>query len=64
MTRTELAAYRRLFDDELFGSIVPFWELHSPDREAGGYYSCLDRDGSVFDSDKFLWMQGRELWGF
>lgn len=49
---------------ELFDSVVPFWERHSPDREFGGYFSCLDRDGSVFDTDKFLWMQGRELWCF
>ncbi len=64
MDRAELTGYRRIFENELFESVVPFWERHSPDREAGGYFSCLDRDGSVFDTDKFLWMQGRELWGF
>ena len=64
MTKDEIESLRRLYEDELLGSVVPFWERHSPDREKGGYYSCLDRDGSVFDTDKFLWMQGRGLWGF
>lgn len=52
------------FQKELLESVVPFWERHSPDSAYGGYFSCLDRDGSVFDTDKFLWMQGRELWCF
>jgi N-acylglucosamine 2-epimerase len=50
------------FKSDLMDNVIPFWEKYSPDREMGGYYSCLDRDGSVFDTDKFLWMQGRELW--
>lgn len=64
MTKTDLTAYGKLYEHELFESIVPFWENYSADREAGGYFSCIDRDGIVFDKDKFLWMQGRELWGF
>jgi len=55
---------KRQFMEELLASIVPFWEKHSPDMDYGGYFSCLDRDGAVFDTDKFLWMQGRELWCF
>src|SRR5690606_27874235 len=27
-----------------------------------GYLTCLDRDGSVFDTDKFMWLQGRQIW--
>ena len=23
-----------------------------------------DRDGSVYDTDKFIWLQGREVWLF
>lgn len=64
MTKSEAASFRNEFDVELFSNIVPFWERHSPDREYGGYFTCLDRDGTVFDTDKFLWMQGRELWCF
>ena len=64
MNKTDIAAYKKLYNTELFDSVIPFWERYSPDREAGGYFSCIDRDGTVFDKDKFLWMQGRELWGF
>ena len=41
---------------------LPFWLEHSQDKEYGGYFSCLDRDGSVYDTDKFIWLQGREVW--
>jgi N-acylglucosamine 2-epimerase len=52
------------YRESLFIQVIPFWERHSPDREYGGYFSCLDRDGAVFDTDKFAWMQGREVWTF
>ena len=64
MNKSEISGLKALYSHELFESVVPFWEKYSPDRELGGYFSCLDRDGTVFDKDKFLWMQGRELWGF
>ncbi len=64
MDKREISGLKALYERELFESVVPFWETHSPDREFGGYFSCLDRDGTVFDKDKFLWMQGREIWGF
>ena len=37
---------------------------HSKDTEHGGYYTSLDRYGNVFDTDKMMWLQGRELWMF
>ena len=49
---------------ELLDSCLPFWLEHSQDLEYGGYFSCLNRDGSVFDTDKFVWLQGREVWMF
>ncbi|MEX0614100.1 MAG: AGE family epimerase/isomerase [Pirellulales bacterium] len=48
----------------LFDDVVPWWEKHSIDRECGGYYSCLERDGQVYAGDKFMWMVGREIWMF
>jgi len=48
----------------LLDDVIPFWERHSPDRECGGYFTCLERDGSVYDTDKFVWLQGRETWTF
>lgn len=52
--------YRR----ELLENILPFWVEKSPDRVNGGYFTCLDRTGEVFDTDKFIWLQGREVWCF
>ena len=43
---------------------LPFWEKHSLDRKNGGYFTCLERDGSVYDTDKFMWLQGRQVWTF
>jgi N-acylglucosamine 2-epimerase len=43
-------------------SVIPFWLGHSLDREHGGYFCCLERDGRVFDNDKFMWLQGRGVW--
>jgi N-acylglucosamine 2-epimerase len=53
-------SYRR----ELTENILPFWVEKSPDRVNGGYFTCLDRTGEVFDTDKFIWLQGREVWCF
>ena len=52
------------YESELFDNVLPFWLEHSQDKECGGYFSCLDRDGSVYDTDKFIWLQGREVWLF
>lgn len=57
----QLAAESR---DELLNNVLPFWLKHSVDRECGGYFTCLERDGSVFDTDKFIWLQAREVWLF
>ena len=50
------------YKHELLDSVMPFWVEKSQDLEYGGYFTCLERDGSVFDTDKFVWMQGREVW--
>ncbi len=49
---------------ELLDRVIPFWERHSPDRKHGGYFTCLERDGTVFDTDKFVWLQARQVWMF
>lgn len=52
------------YEKELRENCLPFWLEHSQDKEYGGYFSCLNRDGSVYDTDKFIWLQGREVWLF
>lgn len=54
----------RLYKDELLDNVIPFWIKYSPDQEYGGYFTCLERDGKVFDTDKFIWLQGRQVWMF
>ena len=43
---------------------VNFWLEHGMDREHGGVYTCLDRKGEVYSTDKSVWMQGRCAWMF
>ncbi len=45
-----------LYRDALFNDVMPFWERHSIDHECGGYLTCLDQKGEVFDMDKFVWL--------
>ena len=52
------------YKNELFMNVIPFWEKHSIDTQHGGYYTCLAREGNVFDTDKFIWLQGRQVWMF
>ena len=40
-------------------NIMPFWMEHGWDKVNGGVYTCLDRDGSLMDSTKSVWFQGR-----
>ena len=37
---------------------------YSPDNLYGGYFTCLDRMGKVYDTDKFVWLQARQVWMF
>jgi len=48
----------------LLEDFVPWWEKHAVDRECGGFYSCLERDGRVYAGDKFIWMVARATWMF
>jgi N-acylglucosamine 2-epimerase len=52
------------YRDTLLQNVIPFWMEHSIDQEQGGYFTCLDRTGQVFDTDKFIWLQNRQVWMF
>jgi N-acylglucosamine 2-epimerase len=54
----------RQYQRALLEDVLPFWETYSLDREQGGYLTCLDRQGRVFDSDKYIWLQNRQVWQF
>ncbi len=53
-----LVTYR----DGLLNDTLPFWIPRAIDRECGGYLTCLDRDGSILQSDKAVWVHGRFAW--
>ncbi len=53
-----------LYKNELMDNVIPFWLDNSVDKEFGGYFSCLDREGKVYDTDKFIWLQCRQVWLF
>ncbi len=38
---------------------MPFWLEHGLDRVNGGVYTCVDRDGTLIDTTKSVWFQGR-----
>ena len=61
-SRADISALRRRYETELLESVVPFWTRHSPDRANGGFWNCLDRDGSLYDTTKYGWLQGRQVW--
>ena len=62
--RTDFAALSQEYEGALLEDVIRFWERYSIDEECGGFYTCLDRDGSVFDTDKFMWLQARQVWMF
>lgn len=64
MTNVDFKQISSRYKRELLENCLPFWLEHSQDKEYGGYFSCLNRDGSVYDTDKFIWLQGREIWMF
>lgn len=53
-----------LYRNTLLENVIPFWLHHSEDTKCGGYFTSLDRCGNVYDTDKFIWLQGRQVWMF
>ena len=56
--------YIERYEKELLENVVPFWLNHAQDREYGGFFTCLERDGSVYDYNKYMWMQWRIVYMF
>jgi len=64
MDKTKIDQLIAQYSDELFQKVIPFWMNHSKDEVYGGYFTCLSRKGEVYDTDKFIWLQAREVWQF
>jgi N-acylglucosamine 2-epimerase len=54
-----LQSWANRYKEELVNNIMPFWLTHGLDHKSGGVYTCLNRDGSLIDSTKSVWFQGR-----
>ena len=59
-----LHSLSNLYKTTLLENVIPFWATHSIDTEQGGYFTCLDRTGQTYDTDKFIWLQNRQVWLF
>lgn len=63
MDNIKLAQTQTWIKEEL-ERCVNFWLKNGMDPVNGGVYTCLDREGKVFSTDKSVWMQGRCGWIF
>ncbi|MFA6472522.1 MAG: AGE family epimerase/isomerase [Candidatus Latescibacterota bacterium] len=53
---------RKDYNNRLFNQYLPFWEKGGIDKDKGGFMCLLNDDGTVADSEKYSWYQGRGLW--
>ena len=63
MDKSSLVATREWVKKEL-DACVDFWLKNGLDKKHGGVYTCLDRTGRIYSTDKSVWMQGRCAWTF
>ena len=57
--KTYLKHWAELYKADLTENILPFWLKHGLDRKNGGIFTSVDRDGTLMDSNKSMWFQGR-----
>ncbi len=57
--REYIEKWAKTYKDDLTENILPFWLKHGLDTVNGGFYTCLNRDGSLMDTTKSVWFQGR-----
>lgn len=61
--KQQLYSLRQRLHDELI-AVTTFWLKHSIDGECGGYFNCINEDGSIYDNTKYVWLQCRAMWMF
>lgn len=54
-----LAFWADTYHKDLVENILPFWLKNGLDKERGGVYTCVDREGKLMDTTKSVWFQGR-----
>ena len=63
MNRKYFEELQQFYNKEL-EETLSFWYNYGYDKEHGGFYTCLERNGDVYDTDKSVWAQGRGMWVF
>ena len=63
MNKDLLASQQKWIREEL-ARCADFWIKYGWDHENGGVYTCLDRWGKIYSTDKSVWMQGRCAWTY
>ena len=58
-TNKYLGYWAECYREDLVQNIMPFWMKYGLDREHGGVYTCVARDGELMDTTKSVWFQGR-----
>lgn len=54
-----IKSWAESYKKDLTENIMPFWMKYGLDHENGGVYTCVNRDGSLMDTTKSVWFQGR-----
>ncbi|MDO4214977.1 MAG: AGE family epimerase/isomerase [Bacteroidales bacterium] len=57
--KTYLTDWADCYKKDLTENILPFWLKYGMDPVHGGVYTCVDRDGTLMDTTKSVWFQGR-----
>ena len=62
MKEKDIIKYISIYRNGLLENIIPFWLKYSIDKDYGGFMTSLDEDGTIIDTDKGVWQQGRFTW--
>lgn len=62
--KQEIKKIKQLYESQLSEGELNFWMKYGIDNEFGGIYTAVDRDGTLLETDKSVWFQGRALWVF
>ncbi|MGL4943035.1 MAG: AGE family epimerase/isomerase [Thermoguttaceae bacterium] len=54
--------YLEIYRDGLLNDTLPFWFPRAIDQQCGGYFTSFSRDGTLLQTDKSVWFQGRIAW--
>jgi N-acylglucosamine 2-epimerase len=62
LDKNYLQQQENFYKNQLLNDTIPFWFPKSIDEDFGGFLLMRDKDGSLLDDDKAVWIQGRATW--